>query len=48
MLEIVENLTKKYCIPYSNGFVFKRYSLDRRNGFQKKARKLNIHLEYSH
>ena len=48
MLENVQNLTKMYCIHYSTGLVFERYSLDRRYGFQKKAHKLNINLEYSH
>ena len=47
MLENVQNLTKKYCIHYSTGLVFDRYSLDKRDGFQKKAHKLNIRLEYS-
>ena len=47
MLEVVQNLTKKYRIHYSTGLVFDRNSLDRRDDFQKKTKKLNIHLEYS-
>ena len=47
MLEAVQNLTKRYRIHYLTGLVPDRYSLDRRAGFQKKARKLNIRLEYS-
>ena len=50
MLEVVQNLTKKYRIHYSTGVVFDRYPLDRRDGFQKKAHKLNIniHSNYSY
>ena len=47
MLEVVQNLRKRYRIHYSTGFVSDRYLLDRRDGFQEKARKLNIRLEYS-
>ena len=47
MLEVVQNLIKKCHIHYSTGFVFDRYSLDRRDDFQKKVHKLNIHLECS-
>ena len=47
MLEVVQNLIKKCHIHYSTGFVFDRYSLDRRDDFQKKVDKLNIHLECS-
>ena len=47
MLEVVQNLIKKYRIHYSTGLMSDRYSLGRRAGFQKKARKLNIRLEYS-
>ena len=46
-LEVVQNLTKKYRIHYSTGFMSDRYSLDRHDGFQKKAHKLNIRFEYS-
>ena len=48
MLEIVQSLTRQYRIHYSTGSLFDRYSLDRRDSFQKKAHKPNIHLEYSH
>ena len=48
MLAVVRNLTKKYPIHYSTGLGFDRCSLDRRDDSQKKAHKLNIHLDYSH
>ena len=37
-----------YRTHYLAGLVLDSYSLDRREGFQKKAHKLNIQLEYSH
>ena len=48
MLQVVQNLTKRYIIHYSTGSVFNRYPLDRGDGFQKKAHKLNINLECLH
>ena len=45
---IVQKLTKKCCIHYLTDLVFDRYLLDRPDSFEKKANKLNIHLEYSH
>ena len=48
MIEVGQNVTKRYRIYYSTGSVFDRYSLGRRNGFQKKAHKLKAYVEYSH
>ena len=48
MIEVGQNVTKRYRIYYSTGSVFDRYSLERRNGFQKKAHKLKAFVEYSH